>query len=271
MILAINIRSLITNSLLPILCLCFLSFPVQANSVLDTEVSIDNLKSVYKEEIKYVNNAQYFNVDELWALTKIGEITNDKSLDILVNKRAETIKADPFLPLLRRDAKRIALPESPGIGVQKLFTFMASPFGEPASRSRNYIEQFISHNGTGYILTHQLLTLIWAEESGLIESDSFQPRKHELLDSLYNEQMNDASFSDLYVERVVLLLLNNKGIKADRLQWISTILDSRQQDGGWGEFETRLAFEGQEATIKSGDMHTRVLALWSIQLYLGYQ
>ena len=146
---------------------------------------------------------------------------------------------------------------------------MSAPFGKPKKRAISFLKQFVEINANGYILTHQYMVIEWAKQTGVIASNAFESKKSELLEKIYQEQKLDLDFSDLYAERSAILLNYGNVSKQDARKWLITIINSHQTFGGWGEFTTKETFDGQEATIKPSNIHTRVLVLWSMQQYIN--
>lgn len=246
-------------------CLMILSFTGHAKK---QDVSKGNLQKIFDDELSFIKDSEYLAVDELWALKNISELTNDNELKKLIKERAEAVSDDPFLLLLDSGASRISLSKGIGIGGQKLFNFMSAPFGEPENRAISYVNQFMEYEATGYILTHQFFVLEWAIQTGLISADKYSLKKLELLTRIYDEQKKDSLFSDLYAERVTILLKYADVAFDDQKKWMSMIVLMRKASGGWGLFERRETFDGQDAVIKPGDVHTRVLIIWAIQMYM---
>ncbi|RDH84972.1 MAG: hypothetical protein DIZ80_05775 [endosymbiont of Galathealinum brachiosum] len=246
-------------------CLMILSLTGHAKK---QDISKGNLQKIFNDELSFIKDSEHLAVDELWALKNISELTNDNKLKKLIKERAEAVSGDPFLLLLDPEASRISLSSDMGIGGQKLFNFMSAPFGEPEKRAISYVNQFMEYKATGYILTHQFFVLEWAIQTGLISADNYSLKKLELLTRIYDEQTKDNFFSDLYAERVTILFKYADVDFEDQKKWMSMIVQMRKSSGGWGLFERRETFDGQDAVIKPGDVHTRVLIIWAIQMYM---
>jgi len=246
---------------------CFMAFSFSAVAM-KQDLTKEHLQKIFKEELSYIKTSEQLAVDELWALINISELTGDNKLKAFVKQKKEYVSEDPFLLLIDSAAPRIALSSDVGIGSQKLFNYMSAPFGEPEIRAKKYIDQFLNYKATGYILTHQFLVLEWAIQTGLITAEKYRIKKLDLLTKIYDEQLKEKFFSDLYSERVTILFKYADVEFSDQKKWVSMIVKMRKSTGGWGLFERREAFDGQEAVIKPGDVHTRLLNIWSIQMYL---
>jgi hypothetical protein len=227
------------------------------------------LLKIYNEELVTIKKSELLAVDELWALKNISTLNADKKLAKFINGRMPAVAEDPFILLLDPSAKRVALPKDLGKGAFQLYHFMLSPVGQPKSRAISFLKEFLSIESTGYILNHQLLALEWAKKTKLVASNSFKLIKKELLNAIYKEQNQDNEFSDLYTERAVILMNYGSPSLKDQKEWIKTMIDARTPFGGWGIFETNTVFDGQEAIVKPGDIHTRVLVIWAMQLYIN--
>jgi len=249
------------------ICLLIPGILTAANNI-EPEITREKLQKIYNEELITIKESEQLAVDELWALKNISILNSDKKLQKFVEGKISTVSKDPFILLLDPEAKRVPLPKDLGKGAFQLYHFMLSPVGKPKSRAISFLKEFLSMDTSGYILNHQLLALEWAKKTELISTTSFQLRKEQLLDSIYKEQKQDKQFSDLYTERAVILMNYGDSSLKDQKEWIMTMINARTAFGGWGIFETNTTFDGQEAIIKPGDIHTRVLVIWSMQLYI---
>ena len=94
-------------------------------------------------------------------------------------------------------------------------------------------------------------------------------RKQQLLDRILKEQLNDFRFSDLFAERVVLLLRFTTPRPKDVIQWVQTIIKAQLADGTWGNYSAQLSYDGQSVTGKIGPSHTIALALQTLRIFLN--
>lgn len=110
--------------------------------------------------------------------------------------------------------------------------------------------------GSGYEVTHALLTLEWLKERGCL------PKKQDdyidtLSQRLYLEQSQTTEFSDLFAERVAFLQYSNSDRHIPN-EWIRTIINNQERSGGWKTKQAGYIFGANENT------HTTALSLWAL-------
>jgi len=110
--------------------------------------------------------------------------------------------------------------------------------------------------------------LVWAEQTGLELPGQVIEKKQKLLGKILQEQLTDNEFSDLYAERVAILLHFGTPKSSDAARWIQTTVNAQLQNGSWGFFSGELTFEGQSISGKPGVSHTIALSLLSLRNYL---
>lgn len=207
-------------------------------------------------------------VGEVWLLQKILRSHPDEKLQGFVDHMVIQLATDPFVRLINPAVMRLDLPEDPGKGLQRLGTYFGAPIGAPAERAISYIRDYLSHDETGYILTHQLLVLEWAEEAGLELPAELLAMKPKLLDKIKAEHLADAVFSDLYAERAALLLLLGAPTSAEAALWTQTTLDAQQKYPNWRGLSWTYTYDGASQEIIGDPVHTQALALTVLRLYL---
>ena len=120
-----------------------------------------------------------------------------------------------------------------------------------------FIHDFMTLNTAGYILTHQFLLLQWAEQIGFELPEHLIIVRHERLERILQEQLRNNSFSDLYAERVALLLHFGYQDPAHAAKWVKTIVNAQLQNGSWGNYSDTIAFDDQSVTWEPGGSHIR--------------
>ncbi len=210
------------------------------------------------------------NPDVIWVLKQIEKIIPGEKLHDFIEKRtAMSTEKHPALCSIIPDAPRVELPEQLPSGFARYRECLLAPFGTPSGRAISFIEEFLLTNEKNYVLTHQFIVLVWAEQMDLPLPDHLVNRKQQLLKSILKEQRKDRLFSDLYAERAAMLLYygNPKEKKAD--DWVNTILKAQLDDGRWKSDDPSLIdYDGQAAVLSLPSQHTTVLCLWALQAYL---
>ena len=239
------------------------------------QVSLDLLAIRKKAQIAYASGLDKImqdpelTVGEVWVLQEILRIDPSETLRKFIATTTEKLADDPFLRLIAPDTPPYELPADPGTGTARFKAYLLAPFGRPETRAISFIRDFVSTTESGYTLTHQVLVLHWGEQAGLTLPRQLACRKQQLLDQILKEQLNDFSFSDLFTERVVLLLSFTTPGSKNVIQWVKTIIDAQLPDGSWGNYSAQLSYDGQSVTGKIGASHTIALALQTLRIFLN--
>jgi hypothetical protein len=86
-----------------------------------------------------------------------------------------------------------------------------------------------------YLLTHQLLSLVWGHISGCLGDDEANPLRTSLATAVYAELLADGNtVNDLTLERMAMLCY------ADLCDWVNdeqtqAVVAGQDPDGGWGD------------------------------------
>ena len=95
-------------------------------------------------------------------------------------------------------------------------------------------------------------------------------KEKELLARILDEQVKERGFSDLYAERVALLLLSGRSVNRGQLEgWIETILDSQKDTGDWGEQNWDVEYDGETVPVRKQVIHTHMLCLTALHYFLA--
>lgn len=206
---------------------------------------------------------------ETWLLKELSEIYSDPDLERLIAQATKNLAADKGARLLDPGAAKTSLPPSPGRGAIKLMYYVLAPMGAPESRGIEFIRDFLAHPESGYVLTHQFLVLEWAKDVGLELPESLRAKRSMLLKGIAAEQASDPEFSDLYAERVALLLAFGTVPLATAAGWIDTILAAQTPEGRWVDNENRrVTYDGQTFLTAHPWAHTSGFAAAALGFYL---
>jgi len=205
---------------------------------------------------------------DTWTLQEIYRLAPDKALQECIKDNAANHVDDPFLQLIDPRAPRVELPVDPGTGLNRFCSYMLAPFGTPRERALSFIHDFMAINASGYILTHQFLLLEWAEQIGFELPEHLVTKRQEILERILLEQLTSNSFSDLYAERVAILLHFGDQYPVNAAKWVKTIVGAQLQDGSWGTYSETITFDGQSVAGEPGVSHINALALLSLRTYL---
>lgn len=216
--------------------------------------------------VQAVLREERLQVSDLWNLRKLLSYYPQDELRTFVDRQAETTHATPYVGLVRK-APPPTLPEDPGRGLVRLGNYIAAPFGEPEDRAIEFLRQFLSRKGEGYVLTHQFLVLEWAKDMGRKLPDEITSRRKALLRQMAAEQSAADAFSDLFAERAGLLLCFDNPAPDEAARWIRIILDAHQPDGTWGVLQWTAEYDGKSQAITGTRMHTATWAMLALAAY----
>ena len=211
------------------------------------------------------------NPDVIWILQQIAKINPDETLQKFIEEKTAIVPEHLALCAIIPDAPRVELPEQLPSGFSRYRECLLAPFGAPAERAVSFIEVFLSTDERGYVLTHQFLVLIWAEQMDLEIPEHLQNKKEKLLQAILNEHRDDDIFSDLYAERAAMLLYYGNPDAREADKWINKIIDSQMDDGNWGVHPALVNYDGQAVMLTSPKQHATVLSLWALYAYLDVE
>jgi hypothetical protein len=226
------------------------------------------VEKAYTLGLAAILRQQVLTVGDIWLLQEMLKSAPNKALQQMVNDRAADLAGHPFERLINPNTPYVNLPEDPGVGLTRFYNYLLAPFGAPKKRAISFIDDFLSIDESGYVLTHQFIVLEWAEQTSLELPEQLGAKRQKLLNQILREQLEDKSFSDLYMERVAILLYFGDPDALAAAQWIKTIVNAQLPDGSWGLYVEHLSYDGQSITGKPGTSHTIVLALLSLRAYL---
>ena len=185
------------------------------------------------------------------------------------SKAKPMFPSDPFLRLVDPSRPRPTLPETVGTGIQKVHTLILSSVGQPKHRAVDYLKRFVSEKHEGYWLTHQYFALRWFRHDRGELPPELEEKERELLIRIHDEQVREQGFSDLYAERVALLLLSGKNVERENVEsWIKKIIKNQKPTGDWGEHDWNVEYEGETAPVRRQVIHTHMLCLTAIHCFL---
>ncbi len=106
----------------------------------------------------------------------------------------------------------------------------------------------------------------WLRSLGL--PIDLKAKKRAVLRRISAEQAGAELFSDLYAERVAILLHFSKPSASDAHRWMHTMVNAYLENGMWAHYSESMVYDGETIIGAPGVNYTRVLALLSIRVYL---
>lgn len=239
-----------------------------------TEFDLAQLRAtaerIYSAGMRLVLQEKNWNVGEVWILKEILKLDPDSQLSRFVKAKIDKLSGDPFLRIVNPKAPLVWLPKDPGSGGKRFYTYVLAAVGTPTARALSYINEFLSSSANGYVLTHQFLALAWFEQTNAELSIDLKEKQRAILPRISAEQAKAESFSDLYAERVAILLHFSKPSASDAHRWMHTMVSAYLDNGMWARYSESMAYDGETIISAPGTNHTRALALLSIRLYLDH-
>ena len=229
-----------------------------------------NADRIYANSIHSILDEKKWNVGEIWVLKELMKFDQDIRLPQLLNSQIDKLSGDPFLRLVDPKAPLVTLSEHPGTGRDRFYTYMLAVVGTPADQALSYVREFILSDAKGYVQTHQFLAMVWFEQTNIGLSAEFMAKKKLILSRIAAEQERAEVFSDLYAERMAILLHYGNPKTPDVHRWIQTMVSAYLQNGRWVLYTENIAYDGERDTNAPGVNHTRILSLLSLRLYLDY-
>lgn len=213
-------------------------------------------------------------IGDVWTAMFVHRWTRDPRVrDYVVRHARTTYARDGALRLLVPSSPRPILPEDPGRGHRRFLYALAAPLADPPGRASALLDEFTAiPEATGYVLSHQFIVLVTAENAGLELPAEVRARRGPLLDAMLAEHRRDPVFTDLYAERAAFLLEFASPDEAEARGWIATILAARRPDGIWKDpTERRDFYDGENILFRAEDAHVTNLSLWALARWLHLQ
>ena len=208
-------------------------------------------------------------LDAIWFVQQVVNITPDAELEAWTEVYKPEYVSDIYYPVIEPTAQFPALPLDPGTGVFKLGVYISACVGSPDSLAFSYLETLVSTVEVGYAATHQLLAVEWALGAGRILPQSLLDARPVLLATIEAEHAADPFFSDLYAERMMVMMLFGDPDPADVEVWVETMLDAQTADGVWDVYPFEIIYDGVTWSGGVSDLrHVRGLSVLALTVYL---
>ena len=211
-------------------------------------------------------------LDAVWHIDMLLTVRPDPQLKWWADLRRRIVSDHDSYRLVEPSAERIPLPREPGRGLEKWHMYMEAPFGRPEHIAIAFIEEYIGPEldapETGYILTHQLAVLEWAEETGLELPPRLVAMKPVLLERIAAEHAKDDTFSDLFAERMFFMVIWGNPSDAELERTVRIIVDAQVEPGVWAPPPVTLSYDGESRVTAVEPEHARKMAMVVLAEYL---
>ena len=250
--------------------------PQQAPTLPVQPQELQNLKTLANSALERAKKAALKNTwwdpGSIWLLQQFLKFRPDPEIQKLTEAWVGRFSHHELAFMINPKAERMELPQDPGRGIEKLFVYIKSPFGKPQKRAVKFITSYVSTKEYNYVLTHQLMTIVWADQTALKLPAKVVDRKQELLKQIATEQAADNGPSDLYTERAVILLMYDKPSLSDAALWIKRIVKDQESDGSWSARSYTLEYDNEKITVggpgKFASQHSTALSMLTLGAFL---
>jgi hypothetical protein len=235
------------------------------------KISLQKAERLINDDLQHIR----WEPGEVWLLQKYLELRDTSTINNDVDNLINSLSDHPFEVIVNSNSKPIILPSNPGRGFEKFTNYCIAPFGEPSERAASFIESFLSTKESGFVLTHQILVIVWAQDKNLSLSKDIIRNKKNLLKQIRKEQDldEDEEFTDLYAERAMILLRYGKPTITEAIRWINKIIESQQENGGWYAYKNIITYDGETIFVggiqKSDIPHATALCMLTLAEFLS--
>jgi hypothetical protein len=210
--------------------------------------------------IQAIVQQERMDAGTIWNLQQVLAMRHDDVLSSFVKDEVEKLKGSGYERLINPDAPRTELPDDPGGGAMRLGNSLKATVGIPEARAIAWLTEFLEQPAFGYVLTHQLLAIKWADGTGRALPQSLLDLQPALLDSIAAEQEEATMFSDIYAERVALILMYGSPAEPDAVSWVETMITQQLENGMW---DSRPASAGAR-----GNRHPTTWCMFALAAFL---
>jgi hypothetical protein len=211
-----------------------------------------------------------FNVGSVWVTQQLLRRHPDERLHALVERSIASLAGQPGGRLISPSAAPVDLPADPTRGLLRFNNYVLAAAGVPRDRALTFLTDLLATDESGYIQTHQLLALLWAEDQGFDLPATLRARTAALLARIEAEQRTSPPhFNDLYAERVALLLAFGAPPRTDAVRWVDVVVAAQQADGRWVDVEgSTVSYDGQTAPAVHEWTHTSAFSIVALGMFL---
>jgi arylsulfatase A-like enzyme len=214
--------------------------------------------------------AERTEVDAVWFAQLVLRVRPDPELAAWVATHVALHEGEPFHRIIDPGAtSRHPLPDEPGHGIARWSNLLLASVEEPEQRALRWLAEYLEPDESGYILTHQLTALVWAEAIGRPLPESLRGKRAHYLARIAAEQARDAEFSDLWVERAALLAAFGRPDGASLAAAAERIVENHLGNGDFGDGASEIQYDGHTLVADHQREHLRGLAMIVLAHYLA--
>ena len=213
----------------------------------------------------------------VWFVTRAAARDRSKSLADLARTMKENAISDPLARLIGKSPTDLSLigagTSDTAVAVEphpidQLVSAVADCATDADAATRLW--SFLDEHHSDYLLTHQVLFSLWAEELGCGLPASARARRDALLSQVHSALRDNPTYSDLFVEQMAVLQLAGREAWVES-EWIDTLVSHQSRDGSWESpvEHTTLSYKGRTIEQVLDPVHVTTLAISALAHYRG--
>lgn len=230
----------------------------------------DAAKRAYDAGIEAMVSSQEVATDAVWFAQEIQKLRPAPEVAAWIEKQIPLHANDPYFPIIATDQlSSIPITEEVPPGLTAFGFYLLSALAGPDDLAMQHLSDYIFMKDTeGYILTHQVSALAWAQMLGRPVPEAVAQEMPDLLGRVHAEHREDARFRDLWVERAAFLTLFADVSHEELTSWVETLVEHHLGKGDWGHSGTVVEFNADRQVAEHPRSHIRGMALIVLARYL---
>ena len=229
----------------------------------------ERARETFEAARKTVLASAHTEIDAVWFVQIVLQEREDAELAAWVENQIPLHENEPFHPIIAaKGPSKSQLGPDPGHGIARWGNYLLASVANPEARAMRWLSDYLALDASGYILTHQLTALLWAEALNRPIPESLRAKRSHLLARIAAEESRDPGFSDLWIERAALLTAFSKPDVAMLTHWTDRIVEHHLGGGDFGDGASAIEFDGQVLVADQKREHLRGLAMIVLAKYL---
>jgi hypothetical protein len=223
-------------------------------------------RATFERAVELLGSIETPRIDTVWILGQVGERHSELHLDDPLDGRRVSEPSDPALRLVDPTATPAAPRVSGSDANARLIRDMGAVFGPPGPATTAAVDRFTGlADQHGYVLAHQWLVLLWADDLGLELPVAITDRAAGLEAAVRAELRDHPDLPlDLWAELTALLVNHGRATTdAERASAACRAVGTVSADGAWrGDGTYRQEYDGGAFDIVAEPEHVTSLMTW---------
>ncbi|MBC8355538.1 MAG: DUF4735 domain-containing protein [Planctomycetes bacterium] len=248
-------------------------YPTKGEVLKSESIPLTKIDAALARAVSRFDSPEALFSDQLWFLMRAQEKISNTDLGELIARFRMRIRNDGMTALIEPAWEQHPPPTTGPVAWRTLIELMRDSTRCRAGQAPSQkLRSFIAEDHSGYILTHQILAMLWAESVGCTPPIEWHARKEELVHRVLHEIEADAGTNlDLFVERLAVVALAGY-VDELRSDWVERILAAQRYDGFWQtpDETITMSFRGYTLVSEGGDSdptHCSSMALCVLAYY----